>query len=281
MKYTSIFTLTLLAAVPALAYDTSWVSHSGSDALGCGTTAAPCRMFQFAYNNATSSGGIIKAMDAGEYGPINIAGNPVTIDGNGVGASIGATSAAGFGVFLSYPGGTVVIRNLTIHVPASCNCPGIRINSGSPVIIENVSITGAPSYGVFLQSINNGEPLATAAIHGLTVTNATLAGIYVEASTATISDSIVQFSPNYGIFLVGNVNGATQVLIERSKIISNGVGLLVSNAGATATARISDCVITGNTTGVTTSGGQIITFRNNTWAGNTTDGTTPFSVSQK
>jgi hypothetical protein len=41
-------------------------------------------------------------------------------------------------------------------------------------------------------------------------------------------------------------------------------------------------VITGNTTGVSTvNGGQIITFRNNAWAGNTTDGVTPFSVSLK
>jgi hypothetical protein len=66
-------------------------------------------------------------------------------------------------------------------------------------------------------------------------------------------------------------------------MISNSFyGLLVNNSGFAATARISDCVITGNATGVSTSGGgQIISFRNNTWAGNTTDGTTPFSVSLK
>ena len=65
-------------------------------------------------------------------------------------------------------------------------------------------------------------------------------------------------------------------------MISNAIGLVVNNNGAAATARISDCVITGNTTGVSTvNGGQIITFRNNAWAGNTTDGATPFSVSLK
>jgi hypothetical protein len=63
---------------------------------------------------------------------------------------------------------------------------------------------------------------------------------------------------------------------------SNGTGLVVTNAGFAATARISDCVITGNTTGVQANGGaQIITFRNNTWAGNSTDGPTPFSISLK
>jgi Right handed beta helix region len=278
MKYTSVFTLTLLAAVPALAAsDLTWVSHSGSDVLGCGLTANPCRTFQYAYNNVTPfSGGIIEAMDAGEYGTVNVI-SPVTIDGNGVGAAIEATLAnSSAGVYM-YPGsGLVEIRNLTIHVPASCSsCYGIRDLKGSTVIIENVLITGAPSYGVYVNS-------DTATIHGLTVTGATLAGIYLQGSTATISDSIVQFSPNYGIFLAGNASGVAQALIERSKIISNGVGLLVSCAGAAATARISDCVITNNATGVETSGGgQIITFRNNTWAGNATDGATPFSVSLK
>jgi len=73
MKYTSIFTLTLLAAVPALAFDIVWVSHSGMDVFGCGsTTANPCRTFQYAYTNSVTGGGIIRAMDAGEYGSIHI-----------------------------------------------------------------------------------------------------------------------------------------------------------------------------------------------------------------
>jgi nitrous oxidase accessory protein NosD len=136
------------------------------------------------------------------------------------------------------------------------------------VIIHNVSITGSAKYGVL---VANG----TYTIHGVTVT---VAQIYVHDSTATITDSIISFSPNAGIFVTGDT--ATQVLIERSKMISNSTGLLVESEGTAATTRISDCVITGNTTGVSTfGGGQIITFRNNTWAGNTTDGATPFSIS--
>jgi hypothetical protein len=113
------------------------------------------------------------------------------------------------------------------------------------------------------------------------VTGATNNGIYLQNATATISDSIVRYSDN-GIFLFG-ASFVTQVLIERSKMISNNIGLYVQGGfTATATARISDCVITGNTTGATTvTGGQIITFRNNAWAGNTTDGVTPFSISLK
>jgi hypothetical protein len=269
MKYTSIFALTLLAAVPALAQqDRTWVSQrSGNDANNC-QIATPCLTFQGAYAK-TNSGGIILALDAGGYSPINITG-PITIDGNGVGAIIEVTSASGYGVYLN-SSGTVEIRNLTIHVPASCgSCIGI--DSGSNASIENVSITGAPYVGV---DVSGG----TAAIHGLTVTGATV-GIEVNNATATINDSIIRYSGE-GIQLIG-VSAVTQALIERSKMISNTYGLFVQNQGFAATARISDCVITGNTTGVSTyGGGQIISFRNNTWAGNTADGTTPFSVSLK
>jgi hypothetical protein len=147
------------------------------------------------------------------------------------------------------------------------------------VSIENVSITGAPYTGVL---VNGG----TAAIHGVTVTGATNTGIALtNTTTSTISDSIIRYSGSYGITLISGT-GPAQALIERSKMISNSTGLIVVNGGYAATARISDCVITGNNTGVSTAGGpfgqgQIITFRNNTWAGNGTDGATPFSVSLK
>jgi hypothetical protein len=270
MKYKSIFALTLLVAVPALAQlDITWVSQrSGLDTNSC-TIAHPCKTFSGAYAN-TNSGGIIKALDAGEYGTINIA-KPITIDGNGVGASIDVTSTA-TGVSAFTVVGLIEIRNLAIHVAASCSfCNGIEVNS-STVSIENVSITGTPTVGVI---VGNG----TYTIHGLTVTGATNSGILVESATATISDSTVRYS-TIGI-LVEGLFSVTQALIERSKMISNTTGLEVDNAGFAATARISDCVITGNTTGLSTAGGQVITFRNNTWAGNTTDGTTPFSISLK
>jgi hypothetical protein len=272
MKHTSIFALTLLAALPALAQnDLSWVSQrSGSDANNCLFTT-PCQTFQGAYAK-TASGGIIKAIDAGKYGVVSIT-QPITIDGNGVGASIDVITASTAGVFVNTPG-PVEIRNLGIHAaPGLFNSYGIE-SSNSNVIVDNVSITGGANWGV---SVTGG----TATINAVTVTNAGQ-GILIQDATATITDSVTRYSSNVGIFVVG-VSAVTQALIERSRIISStNVGLVSNNEGAAATTRISDCVITGNTTGVSTfGGGQIITFRNNTWAGNTTDGTTPFSISQK
>ena len=73
MKYTLIFAVTLLAAVSAVAQnDLSWVSQrSGLDTNSC-TITLPCKTFAGAYAK-TNSGGIVKALDAGEYGPIILA----------------------------------------------------------------------------------------------------------------------------------------------------------------------------------------------------------------
>jgi hypothetical protein len=274
MKCTSIFALTVLAAMPALALnDSTWVSRSGADLPACGPIASPCATFQFAHDQ-TNSDGIVRALDAGEYGKVTIS-KAITIDGNGVGAYITVTTFNGVGVNVQSSGG-VTIQNLTIHVTATCPgaCYGIyAANPANPALgIENVSITGAPGYGV---DVAGGR----ARIHRLTVTGAA-AGIYVQDATVDITDSTVGNS-DYGIYVRG-FTALTQALIERSKTSANGWGLYVENAGAAATARISDCVIFSNTTGVATiNGGQIISFRNNSWVGNTNDGATPLSISLK
>jgi hypothetical protein len=275
MKVASIFALTVLAAVPVLAQnDISWVSQrTGVDNGACGPIASPCKTFLWAALN-TNNGGTIKALDAGEYGHVTI-GQSIIIDGNGVGASVEATSVYGNAVSV-LAGSRLEIRNLTIHVSSSCVCDGIVAFGNNDVHIENVTINGSPRWGVVVAN------KSTATIHGLRVTNAG-GGIYVSGGTATITDSLVRGSLT-GIFADGTTSAA-QFLIQGSKLISNGTGLLVENNGSGATARISGNVITGNNIGISTSGGtlpgQIISFRDNAWAGNGADGTTPFSVSLK
>jgi hypothetical protein len=278
MKYVSIFALALLAAVPALAQnDMSWVSHSGSDVNPC-TLALPCGTFQVAYNH-TNNNGIVKAFDAGEYGPVSI-GKPITIDGNGVGASIQiASGSAGVTVTAGTP---VEIRNLAIRAPGGCvSCEGIYANlvAGGNITIDNVSISGTLFDGLYLDL--GGASGGAVQIYRLTVSGASRTRIGLKNATFIVSDSVVRNS-NYGIAVYG-AGIVTQAVIERSQIISNaGTGLFVQNNGSTATVRISDCLISGNLMGTDTSlGGQIITLRNNTWTDNTTDGSTPFSVSLK
>jgi hypothetical protein len=140
------------------------------------------------------------------------------------------------------------------------------------IVIEDVSITGVSSTGVAI------EDSSEATIHGLTVTGAQSAGIYVAGATAAISDYTVRYS-NYWTY----VTGASTVMIEHSRMTQNNTGLLGDGSSGAVTVRLSECVIMGNFgTGVLAqSGAQVITFRNNTWAGNSPDGSTPLSVSLK
>jgi hypothetical protein len=207
-------------------------------------------------------------VDFSDYGSVTVT-KPIAIDGNGA-----YIEASGFtGVYIT-ASGTVEIRNLTIHVEPASNpcCDGI-VSYGSDLRIKNVSIHGPALHGVYA---NGGSVI----MQGVDVTGGIYYGVYLQDIPATIVDSVVRNS-GLGIGVVGQTS-VTQALIEHSRMISNSTGLQVINNGAAATARISDSVITGNFTGVSTSmGGQIITFRNNTWAGNTADGSTPFSISLK
>jgi hypothetical protein len=274
MKPTSIFALTLLAALPALALnDASWVSRTGLDTNAC-TSTAPCKTFQHAHD-VTSAGGIVKALDAADYGPVNVS-KAITIDGNGVGAEIELLVSQN-GINVS--AGPVTVRDLTIHGPGNA---AIFVASAD-VYVENVTITGGPSYGV----VANG---ASGAVHmtakNLTVTGAGSYGISIYGASASIRDSVLRATVAGPGISVASTSGvpAAVALIERTDLSFNTTGLVSDNqnTGGGATVRISDSVITGNGTGISAvNGGQIITFRTNMLAGNTTDGSTPFSISLK
>src|SRR5215831_15068534 len=101
--------ITVLAFFTASAWaqsTTSWVSSTGSDLNPCSRTA-PCQTFQHAHDSAATNG-IVKAVDAANYGPLNIT-KSITIDGNGVGAEIDVTAVGGLGINIS--GGPVTIKD--------------------------------------------------------------------------------------------------------------------------------------------------------------------------
>ena len=106
-----------------------------------------------------------------------------------------------------------------------------------------------------------------------------------------------QTLPTGGAYVAGSGDiasaGSTMTITQSSaRGIINWQGFSIGaggkvqfNNGSGATARISGNVIAGNNIGISTSGGtlpgQIISFRDNAWAGNGGDGATPFSVSLK
>jgi hypothetical protein len=210
---------------------------------------------------------------------LHITTQSVTIDGNESGASIIAGGPLGSAIQIDSTAGLVVIRDLTIHVTPGSNFQGIYSNASMQ--IEDVVFTGKPNAAINSVALTN-PPIGLSVKH-ISVGAAVFDGINIVGATGSIRDSVFH-GANIGIGLSNFENVASSMLIERCDISENTTGLSVDGTwNSTATvARVSDSVITANGTGVTTSGvGQLITFRTNMLAGNTTDGSTPFSISLK
>jgi hypothetical protein len=278
MKLVSILILTVCTAGSALAQsDVTWVASNGTNNVNCFRTT-PCATFAQALA-ATNANGVIKTVDAAEYGVVSITRN-VTIDCNGGGG--GATIAAGaaIGITINNPGGQVTIRNLTIDSSSGGGTSVGILILGGDVHLENVLIVGTPNDGVFANG-SSANPIHLTT-KNVTVLNAGSVGIFLLGASGSLRDSVIR-GGNTGLAVESATGQAAVALVERCELSYNVLGLFADNThGAGGTVRVSDTVITGNTTGISASNGaQIISFRTNMLAGNTTDGTTLFSVSLK
>ncbi len=79
-----------------------------------------------------------------------------------------------------------------------------------------------------------------------------------------------------GIVLASSVTSPVS-LIDNTQVLNCGTGIFLHSG----TLRLSNAVITGNTTGINTTGGTLISFRNNVFAGNGTDGAPALTSSLK
>jgi len=87
----------------------------------------------------------------------------------------------------------------------------------------------------------------------------------------TVRDSIVASCQSFGI--LATAGGTLNLMVEHSTV-SNNLNTGVLSTGASSTVRIANSVITGNATGVGTSGGGVLrSFKNNAIKGNGADGT--------
>jgi hypothetical protein len=150
---------------------------------------------------------------------------------------------------------------------------GLDLLAGT-VQLQNVAVVGTPNIGVNV--VSGGLFSASLTADHLTVVGGNF-GIYAQGTSVSLRDSIVRQAAADGVDIF-----RSQALIERCEFSNNATGLVVDASSGGSVARISDSVITQNGTGVSAvSGGQIISFRTNMLAGNTTDGAIPFSVSLK
>jgi hypothetical protein len=270
----------------------TWVSGVGDDVNPCSRTA-PCKTFAGAISK-TAPGGEIDALDPAGYGAVTIT-KAITINGGGSLAS--ALAGAGNGIVVNAgPNDVVTLRNLEIVsvTPPNQGTNGINFLAGARLHVENVIVrqfglsgllfqpSGVSSLyvvnSVFTDSLNGGIDIiptgagtARAQLRNVVV-NGNGRGVRAESGTTlSITDSTISGNVNNGLVIVSGA-ASVDALIERVASVNNGATGVRAD-GATANLRISNCTVSGNATGLFTSGGgNIRSFQNNAVSGNTTDG---------
>ncbi len=286
-----------LSAAPVQAGpNRTFVSGTGTDGGAC-THAAPCRTFAFAFAQ-TAAGGEIDVLDPANYGPVFIT-NAISIVNDGVGvASIGVTvgNAITINAGLS---DSVHLRGLTIDGFGGA-IAGIAFGSGGNLEIENCVIQNFTNSGIVIAPSSSGSfsvsntiasnnsgnglvvgPSGSAVVAGVlsqvTANNnfngITVGGTLTTAASLNVNIVDSEFSNNFNVGVGANsaASGAapTDVTVRNSVSSYNGTGLFAQFANL----RVGHSVVTGNTTGVGSSGGTLTSYGDNDINGNTFDNT--------
>jgi hypothetical protein len=178
-----------------------------------------------------------------------------------IGGEIDALDPGGFGAItitksLTIDGGGGQVASVLVT-----GSNGIVINAGATdrIILRNLRIDG------ILRSGTGG-----------------LVGINVLSAGQVHIDNVDVFSFATAGIAVAPTANPVSVMIERTRLIQNTVGLIVNGTGAAATARLSDSSVQQNITGLSvTGGGSIISFNNNRLNGNGTDGAPTTTIYQR
>ena len=274
----------------------SWVSGVGDDVNNCSRTA-PCKTFAGAISK-TADGGIINCLDSSGFGVVTIT-KSITIDCGGTfGGIVAATTN---GVNVNGAGVIVTLRNLSID-GVGTGVIGVNFINGSVLHIENCKIWGfrggsavginfappadvtgelymsdsaitdsgnvATNGGILIRPVGTGG--AKVMLERVQVKNNT-SGIRVDstAQTATgismsVSESVSAGNTNEGIAAIAPTI-AINLMLDRVRIVYNGTGLLSS--AAPGRIRVGGSTITGNLTGISTTG-SIRSYKTNQINGN-------------
>lgn len=309
-KMSTVLSLCLLAALP-LPAAVYYFQTTGSDSNPC-TPAQPCKSFSALSHLTLNNGDTVLALDGVDFNSDQYTSYDstmaITIDGGEHGAFMtGATNASAF--YFIGSSGTMVLRNITITVPPTGTFTyGIYANMyGGSLILDNVTIISQNPQGTAIIGA-----VTTGAIH---LNNVRIlgqgTGIQLFSNTPAMGGTATAAFPFAAENLTVDVTGTGAVLtdlygtIRNSKFRSgstttSGVVLLANaftpswlvdtcsfenlsyglTVGGGVTARISNSEFSGNGTGIFSSG-TAISFRNNVFAGNTTDGSPSLTTSLK
>ena len=282
--------LLIVASVASAQATRTWVSGVGDDVNPCSRTA-PCKTFAGAISK-TADGGEISVLDPGGFGAVTIT-KGITLNGEGTLAGILNAATNGVVVNITTAGKTVYLHGISIN-GAQSGLDGIRIlavGTGGVVVVEHSWIYGQTSDGI---EVNN---TANTILKVNDVTIEDVSGDCMRLHTtagqvlATITNSRLLDCAN-GLEGNSNVRG-----VVANTVLSNGTngvittgsdstfnlddcvvafwatGLKTNNPGIAGHIRVSDSIITQNTTGLDTSlGGTIDSFQGNSLMGNSIPG---------
>lgn len=282
----------------------TWVSGVGDDANPCSRTA-PCKTFAGAISK-TAAAGEINVIDPGGFGGVTIT-KSITIDARGVTAGVLVSGTNGI-VINAGTTDVVVLRGLNIFgVSGALN--GINFLAGKELHVENSTIerfsqiginarTSTPGSLLFVKDCiirDNSDPtngggilIAPGAGGSMTafVDHTRLErnkfGIRAEDnSKVTVRDSVASAS-NVGNGFVALSSSAPAQMFITNSISSGNASAGVYSSGASTTIYISNVSTYNNTQGLgTTSGGQLISFGNNSNRGNLGDGAPTSTIGQQ
>jgi len=248
----------------------TWVSGVGDDANPCSRTA-PCKTFAGAISK-TARGGEISVLDPGGFGNVTIT-KSITING---------TPGAGYGSILVPAASTGVIINITDPADtlrtvrlnwldingAGTAANGIRILSSVPsssVVVENTNIDGYTGRGISDERTSGGK---------LVVSNAAIrhtqdSGIRVAAGgTNKIDVTLTGVRIHNSATAALTVNGGAKAMVSHSVFSGSTFGLDIEQANTEAT--VDSSTISGNTTGMFTTGGAVLRLSNSNVSFNAT-----------
>ncbi len=277
-----VFSLSIMANAQATR---TWVSGVGDDVNPCSRTA-PCKTFAGAISK-TATNGEISCLDPGGFGAVTIT-KSITIDCEDTQGSILASGVNG--VIINITSGTdtkkaVRLRGISIN-GAATGINGIRVLAATSVTVEDTVIDGFSQHGISIETTAI-TPRMTVDI--VSIRNNVGHGInaFISGGTLQLAVSNSQLSFNdRGM----NLSSNTKATLRNSTISNNTTGLLAFNAelnvfgcmisgnttGISALSggifRLSSDIITSNGTGLSNSGGSILSSNNNQVDGNTTNG---------
>jgi hypothetical protein len=294
-----LFIMFAVVCAPSLAGATAqrtFVSGTGVDNPTC-SLCSPCRQFVAAVS-ATTTGGEVIVLDSAGYGTVTIAKSITLAAPPGVYAGVSVIS--GSGITINGGGIVVTLRGLTIKGQGGSN--GIAFTQGAELNIAQCEISNMTAAGIVVTATSSNLTVrdtvvrdngvygisisgagSRAALDALHLTNNATAGLYALGSVAAyVTDSVI-YRNGIGLQGGGPAIGITTIVSSHNKISGNGIGIKADAMMGLVYALLDGNLLSANTTAVSINPGTTVglTYGNNVYANNSSDGSTLLSQTPK